>query len=60
MEITQLCQTLCRPQELQPSRFPCPWNSSGWSGLPFPSLGDFSDRGIEPEAPALAGRFFTI
>ena len=30
-----------------------------WSGLPFPSLGDLSDPGIEPESPALAGRFFT-
>ena len=25
-----------------------------WSGLPFPSPGDFSRSGIEPEAPALA------
>ena len=24
-----------------------------WSGLPFPSLGDLSDTGIEPVAPAL-------
>ena len=33
-----------------------------WSGLPFPSLGDLSDSGIEPTSPvspALAGRFFT-
>ena len=30
-----------------------------WSGLPFPSPGDLPDRGIEPEFPALAGRFFT-
>ena len=29
------------------------------SGLPFPSLGDLSDPGIEPESPALAGGFFT-
>ena len=26
-----------------------------WSGLPFPSLGDLPDPGIEPEYPALAG-----
>ena len=26
-----------------------------WSGLPFPSPGDFSDPGIEPMYPALAG-----
>ena len=24
-----------------------------WSGLPFPSLGDLPDPGIEPESPAL-------
>ena len=30
-----------------------------WSGLPFPSLGDLSDLGIEFASPALEGRFFT-
>ena len=30
-----------------------------WSGLLFPSLGDLPDSGIEPTAPALAGRHFT-
>ena len=30
-----------------------------WSGWPFPPLGDLVDPGIEPMAPALAGRFFT-
>ena len=29
------------------------------SGLPFPSLGDLPDPGIESVSPALAGRFFT-
>ena len=24
-----------------------------WSGLPFPSLGDLPDSGIEPKSPAL-------
>ena len=24
-----------------------------WSGLPFPSLGDIPDPGIEPSSPAL-------
>ena len=34
-----------------------------WSGLPFPSPGDFPDPGIEPRSlasPALAGGFFII
>ena len=30
-----------------------------WSGLPFPSLGDHFNPGIEPASPALAGGFFT-
>ena len=33
-----------------------------WSGLPFPSLGDLPNPGIEPKpliSPAVAGRFFT-
>ena len=29
------------------------------SELPFPSLGDLPDPGIEPTYPTLAGRFFT-
>ena len=34
-----------------------------WSGLPFPTPGDFPHPGIEPAAlvsPTLAGGFFTI
>ena len=33
-----------------------------WNGLPFPTLGDLPDPGIEPTSlasPALAGGFFT-
>ena len=30
-----------------------------WSGLPFPSPGDFPDPEIEPTSPTLAGGFFT-
>ena len=30
-----------------------------WSGLPFPSLGDLPNPGIEPRSLVLAGRFFT-
>ena len=30
-----------------------------WSELPFPTLGDLPNLGVEPASPALAGRFFT-
>ena len=30
-----------------------------WSGLPFPSLEDLPNPGIEPMSPALTGGFFT-
>ena len=30
-----------------------------WSGLPFPPSGDLPKSGIEPESPALTGRFLT-
>ena len=30
-----------------------------WSELPFPSLGDLPDPGIERKSPASADRFFT-
>ena len=30
-----------------------------WSGLPFPSLGDLPDPGIELGSPCIAGGFFT-
>ena len=29
-----------------------------WGRLPFPSLGDLPDSGIETASPAVAGRFF--
>ena len=29
-----------------------------WSGLPFPSLGDLLDPGMEPKSSIKAGRFF--
>ena len=30
-----------------------------WSGLPFPSPGDFPNPGLKPGSPALAGGFLT-
>ena len=49
----------------EPARLLCPWGFSRqeyWSGLPFPSSGDFPDPGINPmslASPALASGFFT-
>ena len=31
-----------------------------WSRLPFPSLGDLPELGIEPQAPTLQADFFTV
>ena len=53
--VTKSCPTLVTP-----------WTSMGfprqeyWSGLPFPSLGDRPEPGIEPASPVLTGRIFTI
>ena len=50
---------------VQPTRFLCSWRFSRQeyqSELPFPTLGDPPNLGIEPESlmsPALAGRFFS-
>ena len=30
-----------------------------WSGLPFPSLGDLVNPGMDSRSPALSGRLFT-
>ena len=62
-EITQSCPTLCDPMDsslyqaspsMEFSRQEC------WSGLPFPSPGNFPDPGIEPRSPTLIDRCFTI
>ena len=53
--VTKLCPTLLPPHGLQPSgssihEIP---RQEYWSGLPFPSPGDFPDSGIEPMSLAL-------
>ena len=50
--------------KLEPTRLlcPCPQDFPGENaavGLPFPSLGDLLDLGIETASPTLTGRFFT-
>ena len=52
------------PHGLWPNRLLCPWDfprQEYSSGLIFPLPGNLSDpgtKGISPESPALAGRFF--
>ena len=46
--VTQLCPTPC--QAPLSMGF---YKQEYWTGLPFPSLGDLSDPGIEPGSPAL-------
>ena len=42
-EVTQSCSTLCDPMDCSPNGLLCLWNfrQEYWSGLPFPSPGDF-------------------
>ena len=63
-EVASVMADSWQPYGLKPARLPCPWDfpgKNGWSGLPFPSLGDLPDPGIKPTSlmsPALPGRFF--
>ena len=58
-EVAQLCPTLCDPWTVAHQAPPSMGFSRQeyWSGMPFPSLGDLPDPGIEPASPALAGGF---
>ena len=51
--------TLCDPVDHQAPLFIGFSMQEYCSGLLFPFLGDFSNPGIEPVFPELAGRFFT-
>ena len=53
--VTKLCPTLVTPWTVA-CQAPLSMVFSRqdyWSGLPFPSLGDLSDPGIEPRSPEL-------
>ena len=59
--VAKSCMTLATlwiVAHLAPLSMGFPWQEY-WIGLPFPSPGDLPDPGIEPESPALAGKFFT-
>ena len=52
-EVARSCPTLCTPWTVD-CQAPPPMGFSRqeyWSGLPFPSPGDFPDSGIEPSLP---------
>ena len=58
------CPTLCDPVDCSLPGFSVHGilRARYWSGLPFPSPGDFPNPGIEPKSlmsPALAGKFLT-
>ena len=60
----QSCPTLCNPMDcsLQAHLSMKYSRQKYWSGLPFPTLGDLPNPGIEPTflaSPALSGTFFT-
>ena len=54
-EVTQSCPTLCNPWTVAHQAPPSMGFSRQeyWRGLPFPSLGDLPDPGIEPRSPTL-------
>ena len=58
--VTELYSTLFDPMDFSPpgSSVPGILQTRIWSGLPFPSSGNLSKPGIEPESPVLAGGFF--
>ena len=62
-EVAQLCLTLYDPMDSSLNEAPSSTGYSRqeyWSGLPFPSLGNLPNPGIEPmSVSCIAGRFFT-
>ena len=52
-EVAQSCPTVCDPWTVAHQAPPSMGFSRQeyWSGLPFPSPGDFPDPGIEPRSP---------
>ena len=52
--VTKSCLTLLQPHVPCQAPLPMEFSKQGyWSGLPFPTLGDLLDPGIEPRYPAL-------
>ena len=57
--VAKLCLTLFDPMDCQAPLSMGFCRQEYWSGLPFPSLGDLPNPGIEPVSHALVGSFFT-
>ena len=58
----QLCPPLCDPVDYTAHQAPLSMEFSRlqyWSGLPFPTPGNFLNLGVKPATPGLAGGFFT-
>ena len=58
LRCAQSCRNLCNPMDCSPPLSMEFSRQEYWSGLPFPSPGDFPSPGIKPMASALAGGFF--
>ena len=54
-EVTKSCPTLWDPMYCSPQAFPSMGfpRQEYWSSLPFPSLGDLPDPGVELRSPTL-------
>ena len=52
--VTQSCPILCEPMDCNQAPLSVEFSREEyWSGLPFPSLGDLPDPGIDPGSLAL-------
>ena len=51
--VSQLCPTFCGPLDYSPPLSTEFSRQEYWSGLPFPTPGDFPDPEIKPASPAL-------
>ena len=57
----QSCPTLMTPLTIaRQAPLSMGFSRQNWSGLPFPSLGDLPNPGMELAPPALAGGFFAM
>ena len=60
VKVTQSCPTLCHSMDFSPpgSTVHGISRQEYWSGLPFPSVGDLPNPGIDPRFPVLQAKSF--